>query len=67
MERSKYGCWEAHLSLMRREGWKLVVVGHSLGAGVAALLSLKLLDQYPSALSLSKTTSTCIVDLSFQP
>ena len=35
-----------------REGWRLVVTGHSLGAGVAALLSLKLLDQYPSALLL---------------
>ena len=29
------------------EGWKLVVVGHSLGAGAAALISLKLRQFYP--------------------
>lgn len=37
--------------LMRRkikeEGWELVVVGHSLGAGAAALISLKLRQFYP--------------------
>ncbi|BDA42995.1 probable Sn1-specific diacylglycerol lipase alpha [Coccomyxa sp. Obi] len=45
--RGKYAAEIARLGL-KREGWKLVVVGHSLGAGVAALLSLKLLDQYPN-------------------
>ena len=29
------------------QGWKLVVTGHSLGAGVAALLSLKLQHVFP--------------------
>lgn len=28
-------------------GWKLVVVGHSLGAGTAILLALKLREKYP--------------------
>ncbi|CAL8469008.1 g8549 [Coccomyxa elongata] len=45
--RGKYAAEIARLGL-KRERWKLVVVGHSLGAGVAALLSLKLLDQYPN-------------------
>ena len=31
------------------QGWKLVVTGHSLGAGVAALLSLKLRNSFPGA------------------
>lgn len=31
------------------QGWKLVVCGHSLGAGVAALLSLKLRHSFPGA------------------
>ncbi|KAL3145874.1 hypothetical protein ABBQ38_015244 [Trebouxia sp. C0009 RCD-2024] len=29
--------------------WKLVITGHSLGAGVAALMTLRLKDKYPSA------------------
>jgi len=34
---------------LHQQGWKLVVVGHSLGAGVAALLSLKLQHVFPGA------------------
>lgn len=44
LEGHKRGQYAA--AIMRRglkgQGWKLVVCGHSLGAGVAALLSLKL-------------------------
>ncbi|KAL0037858.1 hypothetical protein WJX79_002263 [Trebouxia sp. C0005] len=29
--------------------WKLVITGHSLGAGVAALMTLRLKDRFPSA------------------
>ena len=29
------------------QGWKLVLTGHSLGAGAAALISLKIHDRYP--------------------
>ncbi|CAL8469007.1 g8548 [Coccomyxa elongata] len=45
--RGKYAAQIARLGL-KREEWSLVVVGHSLGAGVAALLALKMLDMYPS-------------------
>jgi sn1-specific diacylglycerol lipase len=34
---------------IKGQGWKLVVCGHSLGAGVAALLSLKLRHSFPGA------------------
>ena len=38
-------------SVMRRlieeEGWQFIVQGHSLGAGAAALVSLKLREHYP--------------------
>ncbi len=34
---------------LHERGWKLVVTGHSLGAGVAALLSLKLRHVFPGA------------------
>ncbi|EIE27007.1 alpha/beta-hydrolase [Coccomyxa subellipsoidea C-169] len=44
--RGKYAAEIARMGL-KGEGWRLVVTGHSLGAGVAALLSLKMLDQYP--------------------
>ena len=30
------------------QGWKLVLTGHSLGAGVAALLALKLRPRFPT-------------------
>ena len=30
------------------QGWKLIVTGHSLGAGCAALLTLALKDRFPS-------------------
>lgn len=33
--------------LVEQEGWQLVVEGHSLGAGAAALVSLKLREHYP--------------------
>ncbi len=33
--------------LLLAQGWKLVVTGHSLGAGVAALLSLRLRSSFP--------------------
>ena len=29
------------------QGWQLVLTGHSLGAGIAALLALKLLRTFP--------------------
>lgn len=29
------------------QDWKLIVTGHSLGAGAAALLTLQLKDRYP--------------------
>ncbi|KAK9823352.1 hypothetical protein WJX72_002122 [[Myrmecia] bisecta] len=31
------------------KGWKLVVTGHSLGAGAAALITLRLRDRFPEA------------------
>ena len=44
-------CFEAHVSVVTPcqclQGWKLVVTGHSLGAGAAALISLKIHDRYP--------------------
>lgn len=33
--------------LILRRGWRLVVVGHSLGAGVASLLTARLLSTFP--------------------
>ncbi|EFN60123.1 expressed protein, partial [Chlorella variabilis] len=33
--------------LIEDEGWQFIVEGHSLGAGAAALISLKLLETYP--------------------
>ncbi|KAK9811146.1 hypothetical protein WJX73_006499 [Symbiochloris irregularis] len=33
--------------LLDNKGWKLVVTGHSLGAGAASLLTLQLKDRYP--------------------
>ncbi|BDA42994.1 probable nuclear valosin-containing protein-like at C-terminar half [Coccomyxa sp. Obi] len=42
----KYAAHIARLGLQRDE-WSLVLVGHSLGAGVAALLALKMLNMYP--------------------
>ena len=44
--------WLTHL-LMLGQGWRLIVTGHSLGAGAAALLTLALKDRFPSAPSLS--------------
>jgi uncharacterized membrane protein YgcG len=45
------GAGKAVGDLMRKkvqeEGWQLVVVGHSLGAGAASLISLKLRHYYP--------------------
>ena len=35
------------LCTLTLQGWKLVVTGHSLGAGVAALLSLRLRSSFP--------------------
>ena len=35
------------------QGWRLMVTGHSLGAGAAALLTLALKDRFPSAPCLS--------------
>ncbi|KAL0048262.1 hypothetical protein WJX82_011336 [Trebouxia sp. C0006] len=32
---------------LNKEGWKLVITGHSLGAGAAALIALKLKDRFP--------------------
>lgn len=32
------------------QGWRLVLTGHSLGAGVAALIALKLLPDLPGQL-----------------
>lgn len=41
---------------LRGQGWKLVVTGHSLGAGVAALLSLKLRHTFSGAFLVQLTS-----------
>ena len=40
-------CWPHHA--VRVQGWQLVLTGHSLGAGIAALLALKMLRTFPNA------------------
>lgn len=34
---------------MDSQGWRLVITGHSLGAGAATLLTLKLRDRFKGA------------------
>ena len=41
------------------KGYKLVVTGHSLGAGAAALISLKLRDSFEGAYGLSRCRLSC--------
>lgn len=36
----RWACWV--------QGWQLVLTGHSLGAGIAALLALKMMRTFPS-------------------
>ena len=47
--RHRCSCHAKGFSIRRLhlEGWKLVMTGHSLGAGVAALISLKLRPAFP--------------------
>ena len=61
LEGHKRGQYAA--AIMKRgiqgQGWKLVVTGHSLGAGVAALLSLKLRHSFPGAGHADKIAAQC--------
>lgn len=45
-----------------RAGYEIVVVGHSLGAGVAALLALSLKQRYPSTRCLAYAPPGALVD-----
>ena len=40
---------------VKEEGYQLVVTGHSLGAGTAALLGLRLKERFPGQFSPSGT------------
>lgn len=46
-----------------RAGYRIVVVGHSLGAGVAALVTLALRDTYPSTTCVAIAPPGALVDL----
>ena len=42
---------------LARQGWRLVLTGHSLGAGAAALMSLKIRDRYPGLTLIARVTA----------
>lgn len=41
--------WKLSRVTLRVQGWDLVLTGHSLGAGAAALIALKLRSRFPGA------------------
>ena len=43
------------------KGWRLVVTGHSLGAGAAALIALHLYGRFPSASAAPLSVHPCLV------
>ena len=52
-----------NLDLSWLQGWKLVLTGHSLGAGAAALISMKIHDRYPGTdFMLTKIRSSSELD-----
>lgn len=44
---------------LRVQGWDLVLTGHSLGAGAAALIALKLRSRFPGARARLGTSYDC--------